>query len=48
MACRLVRHAGCWLLAFWKNNPWRPVWERVYERFLTGSRPGLIPKPLTG
>jgi len=48
IACRLVRHSHRWLLAFWKNNPWRPVWKRVYERFLTGSRPGLIPKPLTG
>ena len=48
MACRLVRHAGCWLLAFWKHNPWRPVWQRVYECFLTGGRRGLIPVPLTG
>lgn len=48
MACRLVRHSHRWLLAFWKNNPWRPVWQRVYERFLTGGRHGLIPVPLTG
>jgi hypothetical protein len=48
MACRLVRHARRWSLAFWKNNPWRPVWQRVYERFLAGGRRGLIPMPLTG
>lgn len=48
MACRLVRHARRWSLAFWKNNPWRPVWQRVYERFLAAGRAGLIPLPLTG
>jgi hypothetical protein len=48
MACRLVRHSGRWLLALWKHNPWRPVWQRVYERFLTGGRRDLIPTPLTG
>jgi hypothetical protein len=46
LACRLVRHARRWSLAFWKKNPWRPVWERVYARFLTGGRRGLIPVPL--
>ena len=48
MASRLVRHARRWSLAFWKNNPWRPVWQRVYERFLAGGRRSLIPLPLTG
>ena len=48
MACRLVRHSRCWSLAFWKNNPWRPVWERVYERFLAGARRGLVPTPSPG
>ena len=48
MACRLVRHARRWSLAFWKNNPWRPVWQRIYERFLAGGRRGLIPMPLPG
>jgi hypothetical protein len=48
MACRLVRHSRCWSLAFWKNNPWRPVWERVYERFLAGGRRGLVPTPSPG
>lgn len=48
MACRLVRHARRWSLAFWKNNPWRPVWERVYARFLSGGRRGLIPVPPPG
>ena len=43
LACRLTRHAGCWRLAFWKNNPWRPVWQRVYERFLAPGRSGLLP-----
>jgi hypothetical protein len=45
MACRLVRHARRWSLAFWKNNPWRSVWQRIYERFLAGGRRGLIPMP---
>jgi hypothetical protein len=36
------------LLALWKNNPWRPVWERVYERFLTAGRRGLILVPPPG
>jgi hypothetical protein len=48
MACRLVRHARRWSLAFWKNNPWRPVWQRIYERFLASGRRGLIPMPLPG
>jgi hypothetical protein len=48
VACRLVRHARCWSLAFWKNNPWRPAWERVYARFLAGGRVGLIPMPRAG
>src|SRR5512143_4143634 len=32
MASRLVRHSNRWVLALWKNNPWRPVWEGVYTR----------------
>jgi hypothetical protein len=48
MACRLVRHARRWSLAFWKNNPWRPVWESVYARFLGDGRRGLIPMPPAG
>lgn len=48
MACRLVRHARRWSLAFWKNNPWRPVWQQVYERFCAGGRRGLIPAPRPG
>lgn len=47
MACRLVRHARRWSLAFWKNNPWRPVWQRVYEQFLKGGRRDRVPIPLT-
>lgn len=47
-AGRLVRHAHRWCLAFWKHNPWRPVWERVYARFLADGRPGLVPVPRTG
>jgi len=46
MACRLVRHARRRSLAFWRDNPWRAVWRRVYERFLSPRRRGLIPKPL--
>jgi len=45
MAGRLVRHARRWSLAFWKNNPWRPVWQRVYEQFLRGGRRGRVPLP---
>ena len=45
-ASRLVRHAHRWVLALWKHNPWRPVWQRVHARFLTAGRPGLIPVPL--
>jgi len=48
MACRLVRHSNRWGLALWKHNPWRPVWQRVYERFLTDGRRGRVPIPLTG
>jgi hypothetical protein len=48
MASRLVRHARHWSLALWKHNPWRPVWQRVYERFLTAGRRGRVPIPLTG
>ena len=43
LACRLTRHAGRWRLAFWRNNPWRPVWQRVYERFLAPGRSSLLP-----
>ncbi len=48
LACRLVRHARRWTLAFWKHNPWRPVWERVYACFLADGRRGPIPAPPTG
>jgi hypothetical protein len=48
MACRLVRHSNRWVLALWKHNPWRPVWQTVYSRFLTDGRRGLIPVPPTG
>lgn len=48
MASRLVRHSNRWVLALWKHNPWRPVWQRVYEHFLTGGRRDRVPIPLTG
>lgn len=48
MACRLVRHAHRWALSFWKHNPWRPVWEGVYARFLTDGRRSLVPVPRPG
>jgi hypothetical protein len=48
MACRLVRHANRWLLTIWQHNPWRPVWENVYARFLTGGRRDIIPMPPPG
>jgi hypothetical protein len=47
MACRLVRHARRWSLAFWKNNSWRPVWQRVYEQFQRRGRRGRVPLPRT-
>lgn len=48
MASRLVRHANRWVLALWHKNPWRPVWESVYARFLTAGRRGLVPVPPAG
>jgi hypothetical protein len=33
-AARLTRHAHRWGLSLWRSNPWRSVWESVYERFL--------------
>ena len=33
LACRLVRHARCWVLSFGKNCPWLKTWRRVYLRF---------------
>jgi hypothetical protein len=48
VASRLVRHARRWSLAFWKHNPWRPVWQRVYEQFLRGGRRGRVPVPSSG
>jgi hypothetical protein len=32
-AARLTRHARRLGLSLWRSNPWRSVWERVYERF---------------
>jgi hypothetical protein len=48
MASRLIRHSNRWLLGLWNKNPWRPVWQQVYERFLAGGRRGLIPVPRPG
>jgi hypothetical protein len=47
LAARLTRHAHRWGLALWQSNPWRSVWESVYERFLRPMIPvssRLIPK----
>ena len=41
LAARLTRHAGRWGLSFWRENPWRHVWARLYARFAT-------PAPSTG
>ncbi len=41
-AARLTKHSHRWGLSLWRSNPWRSVWENVYERFL---RP---PTPATG
>jgi hypothetical protein len=32
-AARLTWHANRWGLSLWRSNPWRSVWERLYERF---------------
>lgn len=33
-AARLTRHSNRWRLSLWRSNPWRSVWESVYERFV--------------
>jgi hypothetical protein len=38
-AARLIRHAHRWGLSLWRSNPWRPVWESVYRRFLRPKLP---------
>ena len=46
-AVRLTKHSHRWGLSLWRSNPWRSVWESVYERFLkptTQMNRRLIPK----
>ena len=46
-AARLTKHSNRWGLSLWWSNPWRSVWESVYERFLRPMTPasgGFIPK----
>jgi hypothetical protein len=46
-AARLTKHSRRWGLSLWRSNPWRSVWESVYERFLrpmTQTNARLIPK----
>jgi len=38
-AARLTRHAHRWGLSLWRSNPWRAVWESVYDRFLRPKTP---------
>ena len=33
LATRLTRHARRFGLSLWHNNPWRFVWQRLYQRF---------------
>jgi len=30
-AARLTWHANRWGLSLWRNNPWRSVWEAIYD-----------------
>lgn len=46
-AARLTKHSHRWGLSLWRSNPWRSVWESVYERFLRSMTPAsgcFIPK----
>ena len=46
-ATRLTKHSHRWGLSLWRSNPWRSVWESVYERFLRSMTPAsgcFIPK----
>lgn len=46
-AARLTKHSNRWGLSLWQSNPWRSVWESVYERFLRPMIPAsskFIPK----
>jgi hypothetical protein len=46
-AARLTKHSHRWGLSLWRSNPWRSVWESVYERFLRPMNPTsgrFIPK----
>jgi hypothetical protein len=38
-AARLTKHSHRWGLSLWRSNPWRSVWESVYERFLRPMSP---------
>ena len=42
-ASRLLCHADRLMSALCHRNPWRPVREHVYARFLTTGRRGLDP-----
>jgi hypothetical protein len=43
LATRLTKHSHGWGLSLWKSNPWRSVWESVYERFLRPMMPTSSP-----
>jgi len=38
LATRLTRHARRFGLSLWHNNPWRFVWQRLYQRFTNPPR----------
>ena len=46
-AARLTKHSHRFGLSLWRSNPWRSVWESIYERFLRPTTPAnvkMIPK----
>jgi hypothetical protein len=38
-AARLTKHSHRWGLSLWRSNPWRSVWESVYQYFLHPTIP---------
>ncbi|MBE0689533.1 MAG: transposase [Anaerolineae bacterium] len=45
LAARLTRHARCLGLGLWKDNPWRFVWQRLYQRFTQPTAAGTDCSP---
>jgi len=38
-AARLTWHANRWGLSLWRSNPWRSVWEAIYDAFRNPTTP---------